>query len=245
MTNNHWLNNHWIVIPAAGIGERFAGKLPKQYIKINDKTILQHSIERFIDKPWVKKIIVPIAKSDSFFATLSFINHPKIVCILGGEMRMHSVMNALMYLEGVAQNQDWVLVHDAVRSCLHDEDVDNLLYTLKDDCVGGLLCSKVIDTIKFCQHHKILHTVDRAPLWQALTPQMFRFEILNNAFKHCLANGMTITDESSAIEQLGLTPTVVEIKHPNPKLTFANDLAIFSSLLNKINHKMNQAEEVV
>lgn len=222
----------WVVIPAAGSGHRFNAAVPKQYALVQQKTILEHSVDLFLDQPWIKQITLCIAPEDTFFPQLPLAHHTHIRCVQGGQTRAHSVLNALQDLTQQAHPLDWVLVHDAVRPCLHPADLNRLVETLLTDEVGGILAAPVIDTIKSVKAGA-MQTVSRDHLWRALTPQMFRFEKLKKALMYCLDNHLTVTDEASALEYHGHNAQVVEAKFANPKLTLACDLPLITSILNQ------------
>lgn len=225
--------NCWVIIPSAGTGQRFNHSLPKQYLDINGRTVLEWSIRLFLDKPWVSKILLPIAKEDHFFANLEIAHHEKIVPVWGGQTRMQSVANALTHLASLVQNHDWVIVHDAARPCLHPSDLNQFIENLIEDEVGGILASKMKDTIKQVFNNIINKTVPRDYLWQALTPQMFRYDVLVEAFSYCQALNLIVTDEASAVEQLGKAVRIVEAKYPNPKLTQPQDISFIKLLINQ------------
>lgn len=128
---------------------------------------------------------------------------------------------------------DWVLVHDAARPCLPRKDLDRLLQEIENDEIGGLLALPVSDTVKRAAKDeagapRVASTEDRAQLWLAQTPQMFRAGLLMQALQ--MAAG-TVTDEASAIEQLGLKPRLVAGSRENLKLTYPEDLAIAEAIL--------------
>ncbi len=223
--------HYWVIIPGAGMGSRFAHHQPKQYVKVVEKTILEHSIDCFLSQPWVKKIIMVLAENDTVFSQLPIAQHPKIVRVPGGLQRHISVNNALTYLKNQAAPDDWVLVHDAVRPCLHAEDLLRLVQTVSHSPVGGILAMPAQDTLKLVVESHIQHTIPRAQIWHAQTPQMFRLAPLIAAMQHCEQSGFTVTDEASAIEQSGHQPIVVEAHFPNPKLTTFKDLAYIEGLL--------------
>jgi 2-C-methyl-D-erythritol 4-phosphate cytidylyltransferase len=221
----------WVVIPAAGIGQRFGNKAPKQYLRLFDKTILEHSIELFVDLPHIKQIIIPLSEDDDYFFNLPYYQHEKIQVVKGENIRSGSVLNALLYLKEKADGQDWVLVHDAVRPCLHPHDRQTLFQSLCQDPIGGILATPVADTVKHVTQQEISHTVNRASLWLAQTPQMFRLQVLLEALSFCAKSQLTVTDEASAIEQFGFSPKIVEAYYPNPKLTYPRDLDMITALI--------------
>ena len=138
---------------------------------------------------------------------------------------MDSVLAGLNALETRAAAHDWVLVHDAARPCLSSEDLDRLLTELASDDVGGLLAAPVVDTLKRADdQQRVAQTVSREKLWRALTPQMFRFELLRRALTGAIHNGISVTDEAQAIEALGLRPKLIAGDADNIKITLPEDL---------------------
>lgn len=165
----------WGVIPAAGIGRRMGGAVPKQYLLLGDRSILDHSLERLLDCPLVQGICVALAEADGWWPTCRGAVASRVFPVTGGAERAHSVLNALGYLEQIAAPSDWVLVHDAVRPCLRRSDIDKLIALLKDHPVGGILGVPVLDTVKQADlAGTVIATVPRERLWRAFTPQMFR-----------------------------------------------------------------------
>jgi 2-C-methyl-D-erythritol 4-phosphate cytidylyltransferase len=162
---------------------------------------------------------------------------PKVVTALGGSERSHSVRNGLAALSGRAAVGDWVLVHDAARPCVSRQDVDRLLDRVQSHPVGGLLGAPAADTLKRASGERagadkeILETVDRASLWRALTPQMFRYGRLCEALDRALGQGRAPTDEAQALEWMGERPLVVEGSTTNIKITSADDLVIAMALM--------------
>lgn len=219
-----------VIVPAAGIGQRFGASLPKQYTQIRNLTILQHTLTIFVKNQFIHKIIVAVSPEDNF----PKYQNDKITYVIGGKTRFESVLNCLEYLQNITFDaKGWVLVHDAVRCCLHSNDLNNLLDTLYDDEIGGILVSLMTDTVKQYDSvsNTIKNTIDRSQLVKALTPQMFRFGALFQAYRLCLVHGIIPTDESQAVEQLGFSPKVVFADHPNPKITYPSDIQFAENLL--------------
>jgi 2-C-methyl-D-erythritol 4-phosphate cytidylyltransferase len=163
---------------------------------------------------------------------LSVSQHPLIHTIQGGAERADSVLNGLHFLQDKLQDQDWVLVHDAARPCVTLSNVVNLCETLQHDKVGGILAIPVSDTIKSVGgDNSILNTVDRRPLWQAQTPQLFRYKLLRNCLTQTLSRNESVTDEASALELCGFTPKVVEGRSDNIKITRSDDLPLAAFIL--------------
>lgn len=139
---------YWAVVPAAGIGRRMGAEKPKQYLKLLNKTVIEHSLAPFCDHPLIAGIVVAIAEEDPHWQTLAVSRHPKISRANGGAERCHSVLNGLNHLATRAAEDDWVLAHDAARPCVKPADLDLLIAAVKDHAVGGLLAAPLSDTVK-------------------------------------------------------------------------------------------------
>lgn len=228
----------WAVIPAAGIGSRMASDRPKQYLPLNNKTVIEHSVEKLLANSQIAGVYVAIAEHDCYWTELEISKHPKVHRVNGGKERADSVFNALQAMAADQsvniQPSDWLLVHDAARPCLRPESLQALIENLVDDPVGGILANPVSDTIKrvLADNH-IQKTVDRSELWQAQTPQMFRFELLRKSLQDALAEGAAITDEASAIEWAGQQAKVVAGPSDNIKITRPEDLALAQFILSR------------
>lgn len=209
------------IIPASGIGSRMQSNLPKQYLKLKGKTILEHTLSLFIEHPQIEKILVAVAKDDPHYHQIELLKSAKIQIVFGGETRAESVYNALSYIK---DNESWALVHDAARPCLKRSDLDKLLQITDEQ--GGILAIPAIDTIKRANGFRISHTEDRSTLWHALTPQFFPAQSLKQALESAFAKQQTVTDEASAMELYGYTPQLIAGRSDNLKITRPEDLAL-------------------
>lgn len=224
--------SNWAVVPAAGSGSRMASDVPKQYLTILGKTVLEHTVERLASHPQITGVVVAVAPDDKHWDTLKFNTSKPVIKTLGGAERCHSVKNALYEVTRHGSDQDWVLVHDAARPCLRHQDLDNLFKQLSAHMVGGLLAYPVKDTMKRAdEKQRVVETVDRSHLWHALTPQMFRLHLIRKVLNDSIDNGVVVTDESSAMEQAGYQPKLVEGHADNIKITTPGDLAVAEALL--------------
>jgi len=226
----------WLVVPAAGIGQRMKAECPKQYLKIADRFILDITLSRLLDNAPFKGCMVPLNPQDRWWPDSESARDDRIQTCTGGKERADSVLFALHALEDQVDDDDWVLVHDAARPCLHPHDLSNLIDTLFEHPVGGLLAAPVADTLKLASkgtEPEVQETVDRSQLWRALTPQMFRFGALKAALELCLKNGHAVTDESSAMEFSGNMPVLVEGRADNLKITVPSDLGLAEFILNR------------
>lgn len=217
----------WAVIPAAGVGSRFSdyGE-PKQYALVQNRTVLEHSVDALLQCPRLQQLVIAIHPQDARATGLHALQRPDIRLVQGGAERADSVLAALLSLREQAAADDWVLVHDAARPCLSKRDLVTLVQTLNDDLVGGILAVPAVDTLKQVAGDRILHTVDRAGIWQAQTPQMFRYGLLVQCLQQARADRLPVTDEASAIEVYGYTARVVEGSRSNIKITYPDDLAL-------------------
>jgi 2-C-methyl-D-erythritol 4-phosphate cytidylyltransferase len=217
----------WAVVPAAGVGRRMGGEVPKQYLRLGQRRIIDHSLACLIHHPGVQRLVVAIGEHDVWWEKTEFSRHPRVLRVAGGEQRCHSVLNALQALHGLAAADDWVLVHDAARPCLRVADLTALLARLDSHPVGGLLGVPVHDTMKRSNGTgEVLRTVARENLWRAFTPQMFRFSLLHAALGRAVQSGAWVTDEASAMELAGKIPLMVEGHADNIKITRPEDLAL-------------------
>jgi len=222
------------LIPAAGAGTRIAGETPKQFLPLAGKPMLWHALRAVGGAP-VETVFVVLAPDDKRFAALDWSGCGARVEPLycGGETRRDSVYNGLVAAMAAVDADDWVLVHDAARPCLPRADLERLVAESSGDAIGGILALPVADTVKRVTKdeagaQRIAGTVDRAQLWLAQTPQMFRAGLLAQALKD--AKGL-VTDEASALESLGLRPRLVLGSRANLKVTYPEDLAIAAGIL--------------
>lgn len=217
------MTRFWCVVPAAGSSLRMgAVAAPKQYLPLAGRSVIEWSLAPLLDHHDCQNVVVVLAPDDRHWPDVPIAWHPKIIRAVGGVQRSDSVHAGLAALASRAGENDWVLVHDAARPCLTAEDLRRLLQELRDDAVGGLLAAPVVDTLKLADEHlRVRETVPRAALWRALTPQMFRYGILQRALAQ---SRESVTDEAQAVEALGLQPRLVAGDADNLKITVVDDL---------------------
>ena len=216
-----------IIIPAAGSGSRMQNTLPKQYLPLAGKPMISHTIKVFFEHARISSIHLALSPDDDFWRSLTIEPASKLkLHYTGGESRSQTVLNTLQVMD-VAED-DWILVHDAARPGLTHQLLDNLLNTLENDAVGGLLALPLADTLKQSDaQNQVKKTIARDSLWQAQTPQMFRAATLKKALENF--DGMP-TDEAEAVEALGLSPKLVQGELANLKVTYPQDLAFLEAL---------------
>jgi 2-C-methyl-D-erythritol 4-phosphate cytidylyltransferase len=221
------------LIPAAGSGTRFASAAPKQYTALAGRPMLWHAI-RAVCVPSVATVFVVLAPGDETFARhdWSAFGERMQPLYCGGETRRDSVYNGLVAIGGSVDADDWILVHDAARPCLPQDDLQRLMREGAGDAVGAILALPVAETVKTVAKDeggvpRIAATQDRSVLWLAQTPQMFRAGLLVQA----LPRASGATDEAAAVEQLGLKPRIVAGSRHNLKVTYPEDVAIAAAIL--------------
>ena len=223
------------LVPAAGVGARFGAATPKQYVRLAGKTVLQHSAEVLLACAQIDAVAIVVSAADEHIDTVyPPLGLPEKLHILrcGGDSRGETVRNGTQALlaQGLLAADDWLLVHDAARCCLPAAALQRLLEQVSQHPVGGLLAMPLADTLKRANaQHCVAATLNRSHLWQAQTPQMFRAGLLQQALADADLN--QITDESSAVEALGLQPLLVEGDSRNFKLTRAQDAVLAECLL--------------
>jgi len=223
-------NQFWAIIPAAGVGRRMQADRPKQYLSLHNKTVIEHSLDRLLALDEVCGVVLSISDEDDYWAELDYRSPKPIHIARGGRERSDSVLNALTLLaEKLPDHKNiWVLVHDAARPCVRIADIKKLIDRVGPDYPGGLLALPVRDTMKRSLDNidSVEQTVERKGLWHALTPQMFRLDLLIHALQQALQKNLSITDDASAMELAGYQPQLVEAHEDNIKITRAFDLQL-------------------
>jgi len=223
------------LIPAAGSGSRMGGVLPKQYLELKGLPLIAHALAALAREPRIDRLVVVLSPDDAWWDNYDWSGWQDRMQVLrcGGTARAGTVLNGLQAMAEWCAADDWVLVHDAARPCLPAKALGRLLDIAVDDPVGGLLAVPVADTLKRADGGcRVEVTVPRAGLWQAQTPQMFRHGMLRDALRAADAD---MTDEASAIEQLGLHPRLVECDSRNLTVTYPQDLRLASLILEHLN----------
>jgi 2-C-methyl-D-erythritol 4-phosphate cytidylyltransferase len=228
----------WVVIPAAGVGKRMQANKPKQYLELLGKTVIEHTLNCFFSYPNIAGVVVVISSGDEYWQdiTLPDVSMPVHIAE-GGKERADSVLNGLSYLADNMRvdEQTWVMVHDAARPCLTHQELDCLFANGSLDDIGGILATPVRDTMKRQKEGEtvISHTEDREGMWHALTPQMFRLGQLKTALSSALEKELAVTDEASAMEFAGYSPSLIEGLETNLKITRPADLALAEFFLRR------------
>jgi 2-C-methyl-D-erythritol 4-phosphate cytidylyltransferase/2-C-methyl-D-erythritol 2,4-cyclodiphosphate synthase len=212
-------NRLLVVIPAAGIGQRFDKQLPKQYSKLNGKSVIEQSVQPFLDSNLVSKVIIAVSESDSYINSQDFFKNEKINIVNGGNSRAQSVLNAL----NNAQTEDYtyVITHDAARPNILEEDIVNIyekISSSETDC--SIFYIPIVDSIKHEDHS----TLDKSEYYLVQTPQISNFSKLRSSLASLLEEGIDIPDESFAMERKGFSISRLKGRSSNIKITHIEDL---------------------
>lgn len=222
----------WAIVPAAGRGRRFGGDMPKQYLPLAGRTVLEHSLRALLGCDGVDGVVVVLAPDDAYWPGWHTLAGKPVRTCVGGDERADSVLAGLDALPDTVAADAPVLVHDAARPCLATADVAALLAGGAADPVGALLAAPVPDTLKRADDDgRSTGTEPRERLWRALTPQLFRRGALARALRAAQAAGLVVTDEAMAFERLGERPRLVAGRADNLKVTTPADLALAESIL--------------
>lgn len=227
----------WVIVPAAGIGSRMAADVPKQYLSLAGKTVLEHTLTRLLHAQYLAGVVVALHPQDTRFATLPIAADARIATVIGGAERADSVIHALQSLAPVLGPDHWALVHDAARPCLTVAQLNRFIETITSQSGGGILAAPVADTLKRVDdRQQIIETQDRQGLWAAQTPQLFPAQSLLQALLAARAAGQAVTDEASAMEAAGFRAQVVPGPSHNFKITRPEDLPL-AELILQAQHK--------
>lgn len=218
---------YWAVVPAGGAGLRVGADLPKQYLPLGGRCVLEHALAPLLAARWIEGVVVVLPPGDQRFAKLACAADPRVRVASGGAVRAESVLAGLRVVRqsSAAASSVFVLVHDAARPGLRMQDLEALREAASDGD-GGLLALPLADTLKRAEGDRVAATVDRRTLWQAQTPQLFRLDRLLAALEQALADGLEVTDEARAMEAAGHRPRLVPGHAANLKVTTPEDLPV-------------------
>lgn len=230
-------------MPAAGRGKRLGAELPKQYLPLAGRSMLEWSLQIFLTDAACRGVAVALSPGDAHWPAVRARLARAVIEAPGGAERSDSVRQALETLRTHgADDADWVLVHDAARPCMTRAELDALLHGVaREDAAGqaplggGILALPLADTLKrgVTDSGSVVseETIPREGLWRALTPQMFRLGALLAALRAAVAADRVPTDEAQAMEWLGAKPRLISGESTNLKVTTAADLALAEGIL--------------
>ena len=207
---------------------------PKQYLSVCGQPIIHHTLSRICASPSIDGVIVGVADTDHWWPDHSF-SHPKMLGVYAaGAERVDTVRNGLDYLlehQNVSES-DWALVHDAVRPCIVQQDIENLVDEANNNRNGAVLGGGLADTLKVAdENDRIIHTIPHNRFWRAYTPQIFRVRDLIDGIDESRSQGLSVTDESMAVEATGIRPMLVRGHPASLKVTVQSDLDLMEVIL--------------
>jgi 2-C-methyl-D-erythritol 4-phosphate cytidylyltransferase len=219
-----------VILPAAGQSRRFHDKAYKKpFAPLGGRAVWLHSAERFMNRADAKQVIVCVAAEDRDLFDLKFGANIAILgvqVVEGGQHRTDSVQRAL---ERVKNEIDFVAVHDAARPCIADPWIDDVFAAAVRDG-AAILAAPINATLKRAdQKKRIVETVDRESLWEAQTPQVFRRQLLIDAYAK--RGRDPVTDDAQLVERLGHAVTIVPCSQLNLKITTRDDLKLAEQVL--------------
>lgn len=215
-------DNIGVIIPAAGSSRRFGGTTPKQYLRIGDETVLEKSVNLFLEISSIKKVFISVDPKDKLIKSQSFISHSKVHIVEGGDTRSKSVFNALSVID---KDINIIAIHDAVRPWLSKEHFEDLLLRLiNDESIEGVYpVISITDSLRM-KSSKDLIPVEREDFLSVQTPQIFYKESLNTAFKKLREENLQLSDETQAMEKAGFKVLAIPGERTNLKITFTDDM---------------------
>lgn len=231
MISGALVSGYWVVVPAAGVGQRMGADRPKQYLPLLGRPLLSLTLRNILTWPGLAGVVVALSEDDAWFPHLPEARHPQVHRVTGGAERADSVLAALNFLATREPRETPVLVHDAARPCVALEDIEALLQA---DPVS-LLAQPASDTVKSsrAEGDKVVvdRTLDRNSIWLAQTPQRAPLGLLHNCLRRGLEQGAAITDEASALELFGHSPQLVPGRRDNLKVTHPSDIVLAETIL--------------
>ena len=231
-------NSVWAIVPAAGSGRRMAAETPKQYLLVNGLPILEHTLRALLACPDIRGVVVVLDPSDRRADSVTSLSDPRVFKTSGGAERADSVLSGLKSLTDYTSLGDWALVHDAARPCVSVSVLRELIDRALSSDTGTVLAQASTDTVKQVENNGLVTaTLDRRSIWRAQTPQMFRLSELEHALSSALESGVSVTDESMAMERLGYPVSVLEGPSTNIKVTLPADLEFAEIILRRMNEE--------
>jgi len=216
------------IIVAAGSGSRFKSDTPKQFLEINGKPVIVHTLELFQAAPSVDKIVLVL--SERRMGNVDSSLFPKLESVVaGGSTRAESVWNGL---NAVGEDIDMVAVHDGARPLVTVDEIERTI-AKANETGAACLVAPVTDTIKSVRSGEIAATLDRDKLRRAVTPQVFKREVLRKAFEKADLNE-SVTDDCFLVEKLGYPIAIVEGNSRNIKITHPEDLILAEALMKNV-----------
>jgi 2-C-methyl-D-erythritol 4-phosphate cytidylyltransferase len=225
------------LIPAAGMGKRMGAAINKQYLQLDGVPIVSRTISVFEASPLISSIYLVIPADEIPYCREFVVEagrFRKVTAIIpGGKERQNSVMNGLRAMRETIADDDIVMIHDGVRPFISDELIAETIKTARSNS-GALVAVPCKDTIKTVREGVIIDTPPRESLWQAQTPQAFRFGTIFDAHLSAEQDGFIGTDDASLVERMGGSVRIVQGDYRNIKITTPEDLILAGAFLSSV-----------
>ncbi len=229
-----------VIIPAAGIGKRMGKSVSKQFLMLKGIPLFIHTIKIFELHPKVDKIVVVVPDfmvSHVKELMVEFEIHKVSDVLAGGEHRQDSVINGFQALN--PEPDDIVIIHDAVRPFVSISEISRCIEAA-EQCGAAAVAIQPKDTIKTSVENEYFEsTLDRGHLWSVQTPQIFRSDILGEAFRHAKSAGFYGTDDAQLVEKTGIKVKIIPGSYDNIKITTPEDLELAKLIIKR---RMNMKE---
>jgi 2-C-methyl-D-erythritol 4-phosphate cytidylyltransferase len=234
------------IIPAAGEGRRMDKDVEKQFLHLGGIPLLVHTLKVFDESPEVDGVVVVVgAQQRGALDKYVLGPHPckKLLHIVdGGPERQHSVANGL---QKVPPECELVVIHDGVRPLLSGNLLRSVLKTA-DRYGAAIAAIPACDSVKQAEGEVVRASLDRESIWLAQTPQIFRTDLLRQAYERAARDGITLTDDAGLMERAGYSVHLVLGSPENIKVTTPADLVIAEAILAaRVNHKGHQAHKEI
>ncbi len=228
-------NRAFAIIPAAGMGKRMGASINKQYLMLAGKPIVAHTIELFQNSGLFSGIILVIPEEEIPYCRKEVVEKHALTgvteIVAGGAERQNSVLNGLKALTGMAAGDDTVVIHDGVRPFIDRQTIEAAIAATGEN-TGSLVAVPAKDTIKVVHSAVVTETPDRSFLWQAQTPQCFRYADIMAAHGKAEKEGFLGTDDCSLLERYGGIIRIVNGSYRNIKITTPEDLVLAGAFMN-------------
>ena len=221
-----------VIIVAAGSGSRMNTNINKQFIKLNDKEIIAHTIEKFYNNKNINDIVIVIKEDEAEFFKKEILDKYRfknIKIAYGGKERQDSVYSGIKLLD---KNCKYVLIHDGARPFVDEDIINRSLDEVKafKSIVVGV---PVKDTIKVVNNNNnVVDTPNRSTLWSVQTPQTFDYNIIKKAYEDAFDNNFYGTDDAMLVERIGYTIKMIYGSYNNIKVTTPEDIIIGTQIIN-------------
>ncbi len=228
------IRKYWAIIPAAGVGRRMGGSVPKQYCKIGGFPMVHYSLLSMCENSAISGVAIGVAENDSEWQKMTFEHDRFMGSFSGGNERSDTVANGLEYLISQPQtgNKDWVFVHDAARPCVTQDEINAMIEAAENSADGVVLGVKVEDTLKKVNPmNEVIESPNRDQYWRAFTPQLFPVAALQRSLLKAREEDFVVTDECMAMEYSGYKPRMLQGNPGNIKITWPSDIELATRTL--------------